>query len=86
MGREVIVYTMEHCKFCEEEKEWLKSRGIPYEERNIVDNPSYLHDLEKRGVYGTPFTLIREDAGEEKAIKGFNQDVLEEYLGGMAKR
>jgi glutaredoxin len=43
---EIHLYTEPGCGACTEAKSFLKSRGIPFEERDVRANPEYLRILE----------------------------------------
>jgi glutaredoxin/cytochrome c biogenesis protein CcdA len=71
---ETVVYLLgrDDCGFCQEERDWLESEGIPYHYLNVVTDPeagrlfaaiAEKHDTSKV----TPLTIIGE-----KVILGFN--------------
>ncbi|MDN4522854.1 glutaredoxin family protein [Fictibacillus fluitans] len=79
MKQKVIIYTQETCPPCFAEKEWLTSKQIPFEERDIRKNPQYMNKVIDLGASATPVTVIID--GESKnVVLGFNQDELESLL------
>lgn len=70
-------YTEPGCAACVEAKKFLISRGIPFEERDIRENPEYLRiltdDLDSR----TTPTLVLAD----KIIVGFDRAEYEHLAG-----
>ena len=72
MSKQVIVYTTNDCIECEMVKKVLTEEGIPFEARNIADNPEFQNEVEKYGFLGVPVTV----AGD-RAIKGFTNELKE---------
>lgn len=74
-----IVYSSTNCVYCKQLKQYLEEQNLPYEERNIDENPAYGEELQRMGLMSVPVTVIGE-----KQILGFNptriQKVFAEYL------
>lgn len=66
----LAVYTSSTCPYCVLLKQFLDSKGIEYEERNISVNRDYVHDLIRLGINGVPVTVVDED----EVIVGYNPD------------
>ena len=62
--------------FCGLTKEFLSQKGIPFVERNIVQEPEALEELRRLGYMTTPVTLVDGDV-----IVGFDQEKLSRALG-----
>ena len=62
--------------FCGLTKEFLSQKGIPFVERNIVQEPEALEELRRLGYMTTPVTLVDGDV-----IVGFDQEKLSQALG-----
>ena len=62
--------------FCGLTKEFLSRKGIPFIERNIVQEPEALHELRRLGYMTTPVTLV-----EGEVIVGFDEEKLSKALG-----
>ena len=70
-------YTEPGCAACREAKRFLISRGIPFEERNIRENPDYLRTLNEELDSLTTPTFVFGD----RIIVGFNRSEYELLLG-----
>jgi thioredoxin reductase (NADPH) len=57
------------------EKAWLSQQELEYVEKNIVEDPEALEELEKLDVYSTPATII-----DGVLIVGFNRKKIAELL------
>jgi glutaredoxin len=78
-------YTEPGCAACMDAKEFLISRGIPFEERDIRTNPDYLRILTEDLDSRTTPTLVLAD----KIIVGFDRaeyDLLAGRPGRKPKR
>lgn len=80
MDKPVTIYSTPTCHFCNMAKDFLKEKGISYNEFDVA------HDLEKRqemiqksGQMGVPVIFV----GEEMTI-GFDQERLASLLGTAA--
>ncbi len=61
--------------FCTKVKEFLSQRGISYRDRDVLDDPAAMDELEHLGVLTTPVTTI-----DGQTIIGFDQKKIEEAL------
>jgi glutaredoxin-like YruB-family protein len=74
--KKVIIYTTTWCPFCNETKNYLNSRGIPFEEKNVeIDLQAREEMIEKSGQLGVPVIDI-----DGKIIVGFSPEEIEEAL------
>lgn len=83
MPKEIIMYSAALCGDCQLLKAFLDQEGIPYENRDIRQNPAYGEELEARtGKLGVPYLLID---GEWKRgyLPGqpFSEDFARELIG-----
>ena len=54
MGKNVTVYTMDYCPYCESAKKLLKAKGIAYKEVKLdMDDDAAWEELEKKTNYKT---------------------------------
>ncbi len=74
--KKIEVFSTPSCHFCNLTKEWLKEKGLDYQEYNVAE------DIEKRkemveltGQLGVPVIKIESDV-----IIGFNPNKLSELL------
>ncbi|WP_028401652.1 glutaredoxin family protein [Ectobacillus panaciterrae] len=79
MAENVIIYAQETCGPCHAEKEWLKNNNIPFEERDIRKNPSYLEEVIELGASATPVTVIKKGT-EIEVVMGFDREKLAALL------
>ncbi|MBU5355086.1 hypothetical protein KQI74_22635 [Paenibacillus barcinonensis] len=73
----ITVYTMPNCVYCTRIKEWLMENQIKYKEvgsNEIVDTD--LIDT----IQGFPFTIVKEENGDEHTVLGFNIDMLQKLI------
>lgn len=74
--KKVIIYTTSWCPFCEATKEFLKQKGIEFEEKNVeFDEKARDEMVQKSGQYGVPVIDI-----EGKIIIGYSPEEIEEAL------
>lgn len=57
--------------------EFLKAKGVPFEEKDIVAEPRYMEELLARtgGVRGTPVIVVGE-----QVLRGFDRGKLSRLL------
>lgn len=73
----VKIYTTPFCPYCRMAKEFLKQRGVEFEEVNVQDDHgAALEMIQKTGQNGVPVIEI-----DNKIIVGFNQEKIIEALG-----
>lgn len=79
----ITVYTVSNCKFSKQEKEYLQSHNLPFEEKNLETNKDYLKEMlaVSNNFAGTPVTKIEKDDGEIVVLKGFTQEEFDKALG-----
>ena len=78
----ITVYTITDCKFSQTEKQYLQSRGLQFEEKNLEANREYLTEMLNisNNFAGTPVTKIEKDDGQIIVLKGFTQDEFDKAL------
>lgn len=73
----VKIYTTPFCPYCRMAKEFLRGRGIEFEEVNVQeDRGAALKMIQKTGQNGAPVIEI-----DDKIIVGFNREKILEALG-----
>ena len=73
----VIIYTTPFCAYCKMAEEYFKSKGIQYEEYNVMsDIPRREEMIKKSGQIGVPVIDING-----KIILGFDKPKINECLG-----
>ncbi len=58
--------------FCDQAKEYLSQKGVQFQEKDIMSDPTALDDLKKLGYMTTPVIVI-----DETVIVGFDQDKID---------
>ncbi|MBX7255439.1 MAG: glutaredoxin family protein [Candidatus Hydrogenedentes bacterium] len=59
MPTSIIMYSAKLCGDCQNLKAFMDKHGIPYENRDIRENPEYGEELQtKTGKLGVPYLLI----------------------------
>ncbi len=71
----VVIYSSNTCSYCTIAKEYLKEKGVSYEEKNISTDPAARRELMQKGYMGVPVIIVN---GEE--IVGFDKPRLEQLL------
>lgn len=75
----VTIYTTPTCSFSQQEKEYLQSKNIAFEEKNVEENRDFLTELltVSNNFAGTPVTKIEKDDGQTVVLKGFTKEEFE---------
>lgn len=78
----VKVYSTTTCPYCVMTKEYLKSKGVKFEDILLEFNPQAAQEMvELTGQMGVPVTLVVKDDGQKSAIIGFDRVGLDKVLG-----
>jgi len=72
----ITIFTISDCYFSKQEKEYLQSHNLPFEERNLEENREYLTEMLtiSNNFAGTPVTKIEKDDGQIVVLKGFTKE------------
>ncbi len=77
----VIVYSTPTCPYCHLVKDYLKEKGVEFEDKDVsVDRVAAREMIEKSGQMGVPQIIIND-----KIIVGFNRDAIDEELNKKDK-
>jgi glutaredoxin len=72
----IRIFSQPTCPACNELKEYLRNKGVQFEDNNILENDKALEEmLHVHKVRVTPLLII----GKDRMI-GFNPDELEKLL------
>lgn len=71
----VTVFTSSTCPHCKTAKDYLKEKGVEFEERNVQNDPEARKELIQKGYMGVPVIVV----GDEE-IQGFDKARLDELL------
>jgi glutaredoxin 3 len=61
--------------FCDKAKEYLSQKGVQFQEKDIVQDPTALDDLKKLGYMTTPVIVV-----DGAVIVGFDTDKIDAAL------
>jgi len=75
MPKKVVVYTSETCPHCTSAKNFLKEKGVEFEEKNVSTDAEARNELMKMGFMGVPIILV-----DDETVEGFNKGKLEKLL------
>jgi glutaredoxin len=78
----ITIYTITECAFSKQEKEYLSSHGLQFEEKNLEVNREFLTEMLAVGnnFAGTPVTKIEKDDGQIVILKGFTAAEFDKTL------
>jgi len=79
----IIVYTINDCPFCKQEKDYLSTNKLAFEEKNLETNKEFLTEMlaVSNNFAGTPVTKIEKDDGQIAVIKGFTKEEFDKAFG-----
>lgn len=79
----ITLYTINDCKFSQEEREYLKTNNLTFEEKNLETNRDFLTEMlaVSNNFAGTPVTKVEKDNGEVVVLKGFTKDEFDAIFG-----
>lgn len=74
--KNVKVYSRPTCSECNHVKEYLDSRGVSYEDIDVVDNKKAQDEMKKKyGIHITPIVVIGD-----QVMVGYNLPKLDRLL------
>jgi glutaredoxin 3 len=72
----IIIYSTPSCPYCHLVKDYLKEKGVEFEEKDVsVDRFAAREMVGRSGQMGVPQIVIND-----KVIVGFNRDAIDEEL------
>lgn len=79
----ITVYTISNCPFSQQEKDYLKTNNLAYEEKNLEMNREWLTEMLtiSNNFAGTPVTKIEDKNGQITVLKGFTKEEFDQVLG-----
>lgn len=75
MNKKIVIYTSDTCSYCHIAKDYLKSKGVDYKEKNISSDMNARKELMSQGFMGVPIINV-----EGEVIEGFDKNRLDELL------
>lgn len=79
----ITIYSTTTCAFCHVLTAWLDKENIAYTKKNTDEDEAALAEFMSvnDGNLGVPFTVIKDDGGNETKILGFDQAKFKQVLG-----
>jgi glutaredoxin len=79
----ITLYTITGCIFSKQEKEYLSSHQLTFEEKNLEINREFLTEMlaVSNNFAGTPVTRIEKDDGQIAVLKGFTKEEFDKLFG-----
>ena len=79
----ITVYTIKDCAFSKQEKEYLNTNKLAYEEKDLETNKSFLTEMLaiSNNFAGTPVTRVEKDDGSITVLKGFTKEEFDTAFG-----
>ena len=80
---QIKIYSTTTCPYCKMLKDYLKEKGIPYEEKLVDQDEAAKDEMveDSGGFMGVPFTVIIKDDGSKDTIVGFDKGKVDQILG-----
>jgi len=76
MMADVKIYTTPTCPWCKKTKEYLRDKGVEFDEIDVSSDQEAARDMiEKSGQMGVPQTMIGDEV-----IVGFDTDSIDKAL------
>lgn len=78
----IIIYSTTTCPYCKMLKDYLKEKGVNFEEKLVDVNDAAREEMmaSSGGFLGVPFTVIKKDDGTNITVLGFDKGKLEASL------
>lgn len=82
----ITVYTTTDCQFSKQEREYLASHNLQYEEKNLETNKDFLTEMlaVSNNFAGTPVTRVEKDDSTITVLKGFTPGEFDTTFGFTA--
>ena len=78
----ITIYSSRTCPYCNKLKNYLKSKGIEYEDVLLDEQPEKaVESIHICNSMGVPCTHIVKDDGSEERILGFDKPKFDQILG-----
>lgn len=82
----VTIYTINNSPFCVSAKNYLTSKGIAYDEKDVEQNKDSLHEMLTLSDHftGVPYVYIVKDDGTTQGIKGFTETEFDGFFNAIS--
>lgn len=83
----ITVYTIKDCAFSKQEKEYLNTNKLVFEEKDLETNKDFLTEMLaiSNNFAGTPVTRVEKDDGTIAVLKGFTKEEFDTTFGFTAE-
>lgn len=82
MEEKVKVYSTNTCPYCEMVKDFLREKGVNFEDINVgADRRAAMEMFARSGQMGVPQIMING-----KIVVGFDREALEKEIGEMKRK
>lgn len=71
----VVVYSSNTCPHCVSAKDYLKEKGVEFEEKNVSTDAEARKELMGMGYMGVPIIKV-----DDEVVEGFNRAKLDELV------
>lgn len=79
---QIKIYSTPMCPYCHMLKDYLKGKGIQFEDINVATDEAAAEEMVKKsGQMGVPVSIIAKDDSTEEVIVGFDKARLNQILG-----
>jgi glutaredoxin len=79
----ITIYSTASCAACHELTKWLEKNNVEYIKKITDEDPAVMDEFMQvnDGMIGVPFTIVKNDKGEEVKISGFDRAQFTSALG-----
>ncbi|VVA43817.1 conserved hypothetical protein [Candidatus Roizmanbacteria bacterium] len=79
----ITVYSIKDCAFSKQEKEYLNTNKLVFEEKDLETNKDFLTEMLaiSNNFAGTPVTRVEKDDGTISVLKGFTKEEFDTTFG-----
>ena len=79
----ITIYTIKDCAFSKQEKEYLNTNKLVFEEKDLETNKDFLTEMLaiSNNFAGTPVTRVEKDDGTIAVLKGFTKEEFDKTFG-----
>ena len=73
MPKNITIYTTNTCSYCPMVKQYLKRKGLSYDEVNLEDHPEMQAEIfEISGALTVPVTIVTKQDDSQDVVIGYN--------------
>ena len=73
MPKNITIYTTNTCSYCPMVKQYLKRKGLSYDEVNLEKHPEMQAEVfEKSGALTVPVTIVTKQDNSQDVVIGYN--------------